>query len=381
MLIRILLCLSVFNIVCTSDVSASKVGVFCDGPGSSYIDPESIMLKPIKTLNNKGVQFNHLGPFEEHFLEDCASAERNIVGTPSNGFPGANILMLGEAFGRMPLKVYRQTIFANIYANDLSADNLSHLVKKIAIMKNEGSVVEKCMAGRIYPVVGDCLDLNANEQITKLLYNGALNNSMDLIICSNVIHFFDGQRLLQFFLNTYNWLKPGGRAHILCRSKLEAPRLDSCTSSGVIMIYVSSILMNAAIKNRVCMLPGLFKESWLDEAERKRAGCNITIQERTLKLFAKKMGFEVACSKTYSNVTVRGSNVLDFAEDADGMFCGLVLVKPKKAGDKVISEKDLDPNFVQDCLTSEAKMASFVANNFVFTTEAPWLVPKGSKRK
>jgi len=381
MLIRILFCLSLFNFVCTVNVSASKVGVFCDGPGSSYIDPESIIQKPIKTLNNKGVQFNHLGTFEEHFLEDCASAERKIVGKPSNGFPGANILMLGEAFGRMPLKVYRQTIFANIYANDLSTDNLSHLVKKIAIMKNEGSLVDKCMAGRIYPVVGDCLDLNANEQLTKLLYNRTLNNSMDMIMCSNVIHFFDGQRLLRFFLNTYNWLKPGGKAYILSRSKLETPRLDECTTSGVIMIYVSSILMNAAIKNRVCMLPGLFKESWLDEAERKRAGCNITIQEGTLKLFANMVGFEVECGKAYSNVTVRGSNALDFAEDRDGMFCGLVLVKPKKAGDKVISEKELDPNFVHECLMSEAKMAAFVANNFVFTAEAPWLISKTSKRK
>jgi hypothetical protein len=161
--------------------------------GKEVIDPEEIIRKPQQTKNGKGRNYNSLGSFEEEFIKDC-----RIMEIPTESAEVGNILFEGEAFGRLPRRILREipSGLSNIIVNELAPENIMSLVQNLVKMKNSSNKIDVQAASRVSCIVGDCLDLPENKKFMGLFCNHNPEGSVDLIMCSNVIHFFDGEQVL-----------------------------------------------------------------------------------------------------------------------------------------------------------------------------------------
>ena len=165
----------------------------------------------------------------------------------------ANILFEGEAYGRLAICALRETTnsLANIYVNELSEDNLRHLRLKLELMR-KNDLYSAQEAARVSPITGDCLQLHKNNQLLDLLHNRNPYNHFRLIMCANVIHFFDGAQVLKFFIDTFNYLKPGAKAYIFCKTRSLAFTQEQCVgNSGRMISRLAAEVYNAALRDGV----------------------------------------------------------------------------------------------------------------------------------
>ncbi|HUX80167.1 MAG TPA: class I SAM-dependent methyltransferase [Alphaproteobacteria bacterium] len=354
------------------------------------IDPERITGRPVQTQNGKGMQYPSLGSFEEEFLKDCRGVE--LSENPGTG----NILFIGEAYGRLPMRVVRETPFfssANIFVNELSADNLRHLISKVVEMKKSSEISNVWAASRMNFIVGDCLDLPENKKFTGLFRNGATDNLFDLVMCSNVIHFFDGEQVLKFFINTFNFLKPNGKAYIFTQSGAQDFSYDEMSRRRQMSdIYIKTCfgVMDSAQQDSSLLFPGLINDEWLLktpvlqhilQVKPNGLGLNNFIPGRTLERIADTLGFEVVSQQFYSPEMDARTGIISMNEDNKGAHIGIILKKPKGYTGGPVAMETLDPTFVESCLTAKDKMKTFIDTKLDFPAGYPFVEKKKVEKK
>ncbi|OJW52546.1 MAG: hypothetical protein BGO67_06320 [Alphaproteobacteria bacterium 41-28] len=348
-----------------------------------FIDPTRITKVPCQTQNKKGMNFNDLGPFEQEFLRYCRELE--ISESPEVG----NILFLGEAYGRLPMRVGSEIAsgLSKLFVNELSAENLQHLAKKLGIMKESGVIAGAQLADRMNLIIGDCLDLPNNEKFTRSFGNHIVDNCFDAIMCSNVLHFFDGEQVLKFFCNAFNFLKPGGEAYIFTQSREDdvSEKEMYTRRQNKTSVYIKTCfgVMEAAKKDPSILFPGLINEEWLCKTQllnnillgKPNGLCTFNyIPATTLQRFAHQLGFEVASKKFYS--IVQEGDSIKTSEDNKGIYCGLILRKPEGYTGGHVTMETLDPAFVESCLTAKEKMKTFIDTKLNFLDQYPFVKSK-----
>lgn len=340
-------------------------------------DPEIITRNPVQTQNGMGMNFPSLGSFEEDFLQECRGLE--LAEHPGLG----EILFLGEAYGRLPMRVLRETGLSNLMVNDLSMENLKPLLTKIISMKKSTNIREVQLGSRIDFVAGDCLTLPTHPRIA------GKTNFFDLLMCSNVLHFFDGEQALNFFINTYNFLKPGGKAFLFTMSRGTNYTQEEILFSGQhssIAVLIAYRMMQAASKDSSLLFPGLADDHWIVEKSNtlkallrlKPNGLGLTnmIPEATLRLLAGHVGLNVLSARYYEPMLnpLRGFMM---HETEEGRYCGLVLEKPVTASpDLPLTIKSLDPIFVEACLSAKERLKAFIDTKLRFIEPFPWVDEK-----
>jgi hypothetical protein len=402
-----------YTIFCLSFIKPADCSSLPKDCPADYIDPESIKWIPAQTKNGFGLNFNSLGNFEEDFVRDCRALSINDQAKP------ANILFLGEAFGRLALRALKNTLgHEQIIVNDLSEKNLAHLTYKLQQMHDYADPILKLynqtakakerhspfvfrqLASRITPIVGDCLDLLNNEGFLKAL-NMTANNSIDLLMCSNVIHFFDGLQTLQFFLNTFNLLRPGGKAYVFCKAKASPFPEEMCRGNPNRMLSrMNCEVAQAAKARQISIFPNMFHRIWLtDKALRaelvqkmKEDGeanpIDNAIPQSCLKLIAEKLGFEILSLKDYE--VMHGQYLINeemyektigIIDQPDGSYCGIVLQKPVSHSGAVLTKDHLDRKFVTECSDSMKIMERFFIDSFQRINSYPYVKFIGHTKK
>lgn len=340
------------------------LGLFAEESSIKAMDPEEIKHYPAQTQNGKGANFNSLGAFEEEFMREG----RGLELSESNGI--GNILFMGEAYGRLPMRVLRVNPFglSTLFVNELSLENLRFFIEKLGTMQNSSSLQEVQEASRVKPIVGDCLQLPLNSEFTGSFADRVANGHLDLIMCANVLHFFDGAQVLDFFINAFNFLKPGGSAYVFTQSRIPNFTSEEIRRCGHRPSYkymqACFDVMDAAKLSNI-FFPGLIDDNWLmgktsdmDSILRQKPNglCVVNyIPARTLLDIAEGLGFEVRFSAFYQPATIAHS--VSMIRDIDGEYCGLILTKPR-AG--YVTRENLDAAFVRSCLQAKDVMQTFV---------------------
>ncbi len=368
MLKKILYTFIIISATFSCDVSASL-------RSTKSIDPEEIKHRPLKTQNGKGMNFNNLGAFEKDFIRECRGLELADEGVQ-------RILIKGAAYGRLAMRALRETYLTHIVVNELSTKNLEPLVSKLFSMSRSKNITEKAAVDRMSLLPGDCLELPSNPQLSALLNDTGPDNSFDLIMCANVLHFFDGEQVLKFFINTFNFLKPGGKAYIFTDSSTRTIPANNF-SPPVIYMKATFAIIEAAKKDPSILFPGLIHDKWLQKSpflkeilKRKPNGLGLAnyIPEQTLQFISDQLGFETISKTYYSAFLVDGSAIIK--EEDGGPHYGLILRKPADYGDTKVTMENLDPTFVAQCLGAQEKMKRFIETEIDFPAKYPFVKAK-----
>ncbi len=192
-----------------------------------FIDLELDKKSPKKTKNGRGVSFNNLGPMENLILGHCKSISENEKSEIDlKKQKPIQFLVCGGAFGVLSAKIIN-SIKKNNYRlifNEISEDNAKLFIEKTKHLSKN----------LIVPVICNCLKLKQNKIYKSLFPKENLNNSLDKIICLNVLHFFKPKQVLNFFIDMFNFLKPGGRAYLLVQQK--SPALSKKDAQKIIKL-------------------------------------------------------------------------------------------------------------------------------------------------
>jgi len=354
------------------------------------VDLDEVFKCSQQTQNGKGLNFSTLGTFEEHFMTTCSELEELYDGD-------VDILTLGDGYGRFSMRLLNECGSLKVFVNELSEANIGSLRQKLAQMKTSGTPDEKRKSERAHIVVGDCLELASNPNFTKLLKYNIPNHSFDAIMCSNLLHFFNGEGVLKAFINLYNFAKPGGQVYVFTNSRVRDLSCDQILKSGQMSYAMAKVIhdiVRFAGESDASLFPGLFHDQWLlksptlTEMLRTKPngmGLNNFIPLRTLKLIADKLGFEVVSSKFYDICRFplgNGTSCRDNVPEADdGDYVGLILKKPEGYTGKIITMENLDPDFVDACRTAEAKMKHFIETKLKFVKGYPFIELKKTVKK
>jgi hypothetical protein len=192
---------------------------------------------------------------------------------------------------------------------------------------------------------------------------------------------------IKFFINTFNFLKPNGRAYIFTQSRLPNVRRKDIVNSNPFPIYMKTTfgIMDAAKKDPTILFPGLINDEWLlktpvliQAMQKKPNGLCMTnyILEATLQLIAHTLGFEVVSQKFYCDVLNVPTQTIKMKRDPKGIHCGLILKKPKNYTGGRVTLETLDPAFVESCLTAKEKMETFIDTKLTFIDRYPFVEKK-----
>ena len=214
----------------------------------------------VPTKNSNGMQFPNLGSFEENFEDDCSATElKEDI---------SNILIIGDAYGRLAYNVSKRTSTANILTNDISEDNLNSLIHLKKDTEDKLSIFNKQRMSGIIPIPGDCLKLSENSEFLKLFSDKNPNNKIDLLMISNVLNLLDIKQVLKLFIHTFNFLKPGGKAYIFDRfkidiySQLTENEIREENSTKYVYLKIVADTLKAARREKNILFPGYYKDKW-----------------------------------------------------------------------------------------------------------------------
>lgn len=354
---------------------------FASAHKGEILDPETIRTRPVQTQNGKGMNCNDLGQFDESFLRDCRALE--VADDSTEG----KVLFIGAAYGRFPFRVLKETSGSHLVVNELSPDNLQSLVSKVIAMKSSGDPEKVVSADRVSFAPGDCFDIPHSIQFLRILMKDNTDNAFDLIMCANVMHFFDGTQVLEFLLNTFNMLKPGGKAHIFTHSRLEDLTLEELSrrrrTSNIYMKAIASIVI-AAQKEGGFLFPGLIHSQWLNKTEALKyvlknspngMGLANYIPSTTFHILAHKIGFTVT-SEAYYTLMLKNDSAVMVEDPATGQHYGLVLQKPIGPDQEPLTLKSLDADLVKCCVGATEKMKKFIEAKLEFPEHYPFVKEK-----
>jgi polyketide synthase PksJ len=156
------------------------------GTLASTLDLSKIELKnipdrikdEIPTLNQFGYMKEELDEYSEEFILNSKNAKNPVM-------------EIGTAYGYVSLKVLEQG--ARLIANDISQEHLDHLVSKTTKDKLKNlSIINAAFPGDV--------DLP--------------KNSLDSLLISRVIHFFDGITIERALDKIHDWLIEGGSLYL-----------------------------------------------------------------------------------------------------------------------------------------------------------------------
>ncbi len=354
----------------------------------AYIDPESIKHTMLQTRNGLGATFNDLGSFEEDFIKECRIVDLEEMDK-------GKILLLGEGYGRLTMRVLRETEYAHVFANELSPLNLCHLEAKLKALKAEGErklkanashISELIIAARAHTFVGDCLQLPYNKALVQLLRTPSPYNSFDKILSSNMIHFFDGEQVLKFFVNGFNLLKPGATLHVMAHSFAKPySEEEILKAASPTFAYVAALafICEFASQEKDLIFPGLIDDKWLSKSEILRSILRMkpntmhtsnAISPATLERLATQVGFEIISVKNYTTCKRRSDQHVSFAESEEkSPYSAIVLRKPRQHDGQTLIMRDLDQDFVSACLSASKKMKEFIDTKLEYPERYPFV--------
>jgi len=354
----------------------------------AFIDPESIKHTMIQTRNGLGANFNDLGSFEEGFINECRLVDLEEM---NNG----KILLLGEGYGRLTMRVLRETEYTHVFSNELSPLNICHLETKLRDLKAEGDkkfkaniahISELIITARAHTLVGDCLQLNNNKELVQILRTPSPYNSFDKILSSNMIHFFDGEQVLKFFINGFNLLKPGGTLHVMAHSFAKPySEEEILKAASPTFAYVAALafICEFASQEKDLIFPGLIDDKWLSKSEilktilRMKPNTMHTsnaISPATLERLATQVGFEIISVKNYTTCKRRSDQHVSFAESEEkSPYSAIVLRKPRQHDGQTLIMRDLDQDFVSQCVNASKKMKEFMDTRLEYPENYPYV--------
>ena len=334
-----------------------------------------------ETKNGYGLNFNNLGEFEAQLIKDC----NDLSLENSRSIP--RILFLAAAFGRLPLTVIDKIEGdVEIFVNELSSDNLDEFIKKIAEISNNDDQKGR-NARRVLTFAGDCLQLQQDPKFLRRAQQEGGNLSFDIIVADNLLHFFDGQQILDLLLQSYNRQKPKGKLYLFFQGPAWAIGKQDVGGKRNPFNYIINAMQVisclASSSDKAILFPGLMRDEWLKNksdalrnlfaTKRNKTTQDHFIPAGSIEKLARAIGYSVATSDTFCMFSDGSFARNDERTD----YIGMVLMKEK---DDVRNIDDLDATIVSSCSNSLALMEEFVNSkaNLAFI-EFPALVEKGSR--
>ncbi|MGJ3502272.1 class I SAM-dependent methyltransferase, partial [Piscirickettsia salmonis] len=141
----------------------------------------------IKAKDNKGYIINRTDPISERFIHYCKSKPMQVM-------------EIAAGYGYISEKVH--SFSKKLTVNDMDEEPLMRLKSKI---------YDK---SKVCIMSGNILDCNLE------------GNSLDVIFCSRLIHFFNPDEIKVFFENCYKWLNQHGKLFLTS----ETPYLNNWKS-------------------------------------------------------------------------------------------------------------------------------------------------------
>ena len=132
----------------------------------------------VSTLNKMGYMVTILDPFSQAFVNFAASH--------------SPVLDIGTAYGSTAQAALKNDSI--VFANDLDKKHLEILQDQI----------EKPLKAKLHLVPGDVRsDLKFKDE------------NFEAILCSRVLHFFEGDEIRKTLQHFFRWLKPNGQVFIV----------------------------------------------------------------------------------------------------------------------------------------------------------------------
>lgn len=339
------------------------------GQFSYATDPADIVDKLVQTQNGLGANFNDLGAFETKFIQECHTIAHQ---------KDTRVLFNGVAYGRLPHKVMQEVPGkTEFFVNELDFKNLKHFVVRVQKMAS-GQPASKRNAARVHVIPGNCLQLESNNLFKKFLPNNQSHQAFDLIMADNFIHFFKGSEVLDFFIQSFNQLKPGGRLFVFNQHKIPVIPLNGNPMS--VYSYCVNAVMNTAKEDPNILFPGLIHDDWIDRSEimhqvfkTKPNGkhlCN-SIPLESLQKVSAAVGFATQESIPYSLMIHNNHMSFEHFAEGDQDYAGSIFVKPENYAGGLLTRAQLNPEFVRLCDESFERMRDFVATRIQFESGLP----------
>lgn len=344
---------------------------------SFSVDAQDLQRRPVQTRNNKGMNFPSLGDFEEDFISQVRLLD---LEEGCNG----RVLLLGDGYGFMSLRALNSSMNCEIFTNDLSNENLSHLKTSIQKLKSDKEPNNQNKTDRIFLVPGDCLVLPTNQNFLNSMREVTSFSTFHAIMGANLIHFFDGSEILKFFLNSYNMLVPNGCLYVMNNTKPRQTRETKALANGGgdVKLYIDTLLTIRDLAEKEGILfPGYIDESLLVKSKTlkkilysKPNGISVShlLDEKELLLVAQAIGFKILSCKYYAHVLTTSG--ISMKENPDhGNFVGMVFQKPAEGTDTYKMMDQLDIEFVTKCQGSKEDMRSFIKMKLAFSDSYPFV--------
>ena len=329
-------------------------------------DPDSGVRQ---TQNQKGMQFPSLGSYEEAVLRDIRGL--SLVEDNQDSLD-PTVLIIGDAYGRFSKRVVEASSpEVQVVVNDLSPHNIRSFggtyVPQLPAMDQD----------RIFVDTGDCLTVLNRDTRSKLVsQNGdeETKGKVDVLVCNNVSHFFDGRQTLDLYLLMAKVLKPGGRAYVFYHGKRPEMTMESVlrrNDLSTALLYITGLISDQfKSSHKTHLFPGLIDLKWIHGRVRPLDNILATIANglvvgnitppQTHRTLASKVGFSEHHYDWVSFQGIPGMQGMILDEGENGEYVGMRLTRKAQA---VTERSDLDPDLVKACDGATDEMKGFVEND------------------
>jgi hypothetical protein len=212
----------------------------------------------------------------------------------------------------------------------------------------------------------------------------------DIIVADNLIHFFDGEQILNFLVTYFNLLKPGAKLYLFFNGR--APHISremALAKNNIASLFVNTIYEISSLAeayNKEILFPGLILDEWLlkrsevlthilEQKPNKSTQQNF-INFQIIELLARAIGFS-SISREFYELVMQEDKIAFKRVHEENHSVALVLTKdPEITAHK--SKNDLDSQLVDSCVNATQLMKDFIYGdgNLIFIAPYPY-VQKG----